>query len=242
MQPIILDGTSLSIENVVEISKEKRKVEISPAALEKVIEGRKSVERILESGKTAYGVNTGFGKLAEKKIDPKQLLQLQLNLVRSHAVGVGEPLSEEAARAVMVVRLNTLLQGHSGIRPDVANQLLNFLNHNLIPEIPRYGSLGASGDLAPSAHIALALLGEGKIIRDGKSVASEIALKEVGIKPLKMKEKEGLAIINGTQVMTGLGCLIVNAAKNFLEILDIASALSLEALGGNIDAFDSRVH
>jgi histidine ammonia-lyase len=242
MTPLILDGNCLSIENVLQISKEKREVEISPSAMEKVREGRKSVERIIESGKTAYGVNTGFGKLAEKKIDPKELPQLQLNLIRSHAVGVGERFSEEASRAVMVVRLNTLLRGYSGIRPGVAIQLANFLNLNLIPDIPRYGSLGASGDLAPSAHMALALIGEGRIIRKGEAVLAESALKEAGIRPLKLREKEGLALINGTQVMTGLGCIISGDTKNFLDTLDIASALSLEALGGNIEAFDPRVH
>jgi histidine ammonia-lyase len=242
MRAVVLDGTSLSIDSVIRVSRDGASTEISKKALDLVDVGRKSVSRVLASGKTAYGLNTGFGKFSERKIDPKKLNQLQINLIRSHAVGTGEPLSDDAARAAMVVRLNTLLRGFSGIRTEVAIQLAKYLNSNLIPEIPRYGSLGASGDLAPSAHIALTLVGEWNVMRQGKRIPTRTALKELGLKPIKFKEKEGLAMINGTQVMTGLACLLIHDAINFFDLLDIASALSLEALEGNVDAFDKRVH
>ena len=242
MSGIQLDGESLSIEAVLRVARQKVPVQIAERALHKVKEGRRSVERILVSEKISYGINTGFGKFSEKVIDRKDLLQLQLNLIRSHAVGTGDPLPEDAARAVMLVRLNTLLKGRSGIRPELAKQIMTYLNSNVVPEIPRYGSLGASGDLAPSAHFALTLVGEGKLVRNGRSFPANVVLKELGIKPLRLREKEGLAIINGTQVMTGLGCLLVSDALNFFDLLDIAAVFSLEALGGNIDAFESRVH
>ena len=238
---IVLDGTSLRIDQIISISRDLAQVSIADEAIARVEDGRKIVDRIVKSGKTAYGLNTGFGVLAEKKIDLRDLEVLQLNLIRSHAAGVGSPLSNDEVRAMMVVRLNTLLKGYSGVRPEIVNQLKDFLNSNVVPEIPRYGSLGASGDLAPSAHLALTLIGEGNVIHEGKKLPSRQFLKKVGLKPIRLKEKEGLAIINGTQVMSGLGCLLVKDATNFLDLLDIAAALSLEVLGGNIDSFDSRI-
>ncbi len=208
----------------------------------KVDAGRKVVERISKSGKTAYGINTGFGKLADKKIDNKDLDQLQLNLVRSHASGVGDPLASDDVRAIMVVRLNTLLRGYSGVRRDVISQLVDFLNSDVVPVIPRYGSLGASGDLAPSAHLAISMIGEGDVYLKGSIVPTKQAFRQLGLKPIILKEKEGLAIINGTQVMSGLGSLLVDDVDIFLQALDIAGALSLEALGGNLEPFDHRVH
>lgn len=239
-QGIVLDGLSLTIDQILLVSRDLASVTVSPRALQEVDNGRKTVERIVKSGKTVYGLNTGFGKLAEKRIETKDLDALQLNLVRSHAAGVGDPLAQDQVRALMLVRLNTLLRGHSGVRKEVIEQLVSFLNSNIVPVIPRYGSLGASGDLAPSAHLALALVGEGMTTNEGKSVKE--MLKHIGLHPIKLKEKEGLAIINGTQVMSGLGSLLISDASNFFDILDIAGALSLEALGGNIEPFDSRVH
>jgi histidine ammonia-lyase len=239
---ITLDGVSLTIQQLLEISRASSQVSVSDEALGKVEAGRKIVERIIKSGKTAYGVNTGFGKLAERKIEYKDLEQLQLNLVRSHASGTGDPLILEEVRAIMAVRLNTLLRGYSGVRTEVISQLVNFLNSNVIPVIPRYGSLGASGDLAPSAHLALSMIGEGEVFLNGDRVATKKLFQNLGLKPIILKEKEGLAIINGTQVMSGLGSLLVHDAANFLDALDVAAAVSLEALGGNLESFDPRVH
>ncbi|MGI0081404.1 MAG: histidine ammonia-lyase, partial [Nitrososphaerales archaeon] len=213
-----------------------------PAALENVVNGRRSIERIFKSGKTIYGINTGFGKLADTKVSPQEIDHLQLNLIRSHAVGTGSALAQDEARAVMAVRLNSLLRGNSGVRPEVVLKLKEFLNERIYPIIPRYGSLGASGDLAPSAHLALCFVGEGFVFdKKGRKVETTKYLQRAGIKPLKLKAKEGLAIINGTQVMTGLACLIIHDAESVLSNLDIAGAMSLEALGGSIVPFDSRV-
>ncbi len=241
-QKIVLDGLSLTIDQILEISRNLARVSLSKEALDSVENGRKVVERIIKSGKTAYGVNTGFGKLSEKKIDLKDLEALQLNLIRSHAAGVGDPLSAEEVRAIMVVRLNTLLRGYSGVRKKVVEQLVNYLNSNLVPEIPRYGSLGASGDLAPSAHLALAMVGEGNVVSEGHRKPIKDLLRAEGLNPIKLKEKEGLAIINGTQMMSALGSLLVRDATNFFDNLDIAAAVSLEALGCNLGPFDSRIH
>ncbi|MGI0081560.1 MAG: aromatic amino acid lyase, partial [Nitrososphaerales archaeon] len=155
---IILDGETLVIQDVVAIARKYSRVEISPAALENVVNGRRSIERIFKSGKTIYGINTGFGKLADTKVSPQEIDHLQLNLIRSHAVGTGSALAQDEVRAVMAVRLNSLLRGNSGVRPEIVLKLKEFLNERIYPIIPRYGSLGASGDLAPSAHLALCLV------------------------------------------------------------------------------------
>ena len=238
---VILDGTSLTVKDVVHISRDDFRVEISPFALALVRRGRKSIEEILRSNKTVYGINTGFGKLADTKISPGQLEQLQLNLIRSHAVGTGDPLEEDEVRAVMTVRLNSLLRGNSGVRTEVVRQLQDFLNHNIVPVIPRYGSLGASGDLAPSAHLALCLVGEGSVLDSGKVVRTKRVLTREGVSPIRLKAKEGLAIINGTQVMTGIGALIVEDVYSLIRNLDIAAAMSVEALGGSLSPFESKV-
>jgi histidine ammonia-lyase len=241
-QEVSLDGNSLNIEQVVRIARQFDKVEISPSALSNVKEGRKSVERILRSSKTVYGLNTGFGKLADVRIESGQLDALQLNLIRSHSVGTGPNLTEEEARAMMVARLNSLLRGNSGIRPEVAKQLQKFLNARIHPEIPSYGSLGASGDLAPSAHLALCLVGEGFALSEGKRVSARTMLRRRKIAPIKLKAKEGLAIINGTQLMTGLGCLLANDCESMFYNLDVAAALTIEALRGSSTPYESRVH
>lgn len=239
---IILDGESLTGEDVVGVARNYLRVEISPKALDSVVSGRNSIERILKSGKTVYGINTGFGKLADTRVSPKELDRLQLNLIRSHSVGTGSALAEDEVRAVMTVRLNSLLRGNSGVRLEVVLQLKEFLNRRVYPVIPRYGSLGASGDLAPSAHLALCLVGEGSLFaKDGRKVETKKHLRLAGITPLKLKPKEGLAIINGTQVMTGLACLLIHDAESVLSDLDVAGAMSLEALGGSAAPFDSRV-
>ncbi len=237
-----LDGNSLTIDQVVKASRGFERIEVTAAALDRVKKGRQSIERILKSGKIVYGLNTGFGKLADVKIRSSQLDELQLNLVRSHSVGTGPSLAEDETRALMIVRLNSLLRGNSGVRPTVIQQILNFLNHRIYPHIPRYGSLGASGDLAPSAHLALSMVGEGHVIVNGRRVRTQSVLRKERIFPIILKAKEGLAIINGTQMMTGLGCLLIYDSLSLLFNLDVASAVSLEALGGTSTSFESRIH
>lgn len=196
---------------------------------------------MLASGDTFYGINTGFGKLADKKIPRSDLENLQKNLIRSHSVGVGPLLDEPETRAVMVVRLNSLLKGNSGVSPVVVEQLQVFLNKRIFPAIPRFGSLGASGDLAPSAHLALCLIGEGFVYENGSKIRTEEVLKTRGIEAIVLKAKEGLAIINGTQVMTAIGCLLIHDTEIALKSLDVISAMSLEALEGSTIPFDDRV-
>ncbi len=237
-----LDGSALTIAQVNQVAKYYAKVELSESALGAVKRGRESVERILKSGVAAYGVNTGFGILADTRIQDKQLGELQLNLIRSHSVGTGEALSEIDARAAMLVRLNSLLRGNSGITLEVVRILQAFLNKKVYPFIPRYGSLGASGDLAPSAHLGLCLIGEGFAFgEDHKKIPTITILNSKRIKPLRLKAKEGLAIINGTQVMTAMGAIAVHDSINLLRSMDVAAAMSLEAMGGSLSPFDSRI-
>jgi histidine ammonia-lyase len=237
-----LDGSSLTVDRVVQVARHFAKVIVTQDAIERVTLGRKSIERIVRSHKTVYGVNTGFGKLAEIKVAEDELAQLQLNLVRSHSVGTGEPLSEEESRAVMVVRLNSLLKGNSGVSVPLVRQLERFLNERVYPLIPRHGSLGASGDLAPSAHLALCMIGEGFVIENGERVPSSNFLPAKGIEPIELGPKEGLALINGTQVMTGLASLLIHDAENLLLSLDVVTACTLESLGASLIPFDARVH
>lgn len=239
---VILDGESLSFQDITEIARNHLKAEIAQSALERVSKGRDSIERILKSRRTVYGINTGFGKLAESRVGKKEIDRLQLNLIRSHAVGSGVALEEDETRALIVVRLNSLLKGNSGVRDCVVLLLRDFLNNRFLPIIPRHGSLGASGDLAPSAHLALSLVGEGLAFdKQGAKVRAISRLNELGLRPIRLKAKEGLAIINGTQVMTGLACLLTSDSEQALLNLDIAGALSLEALGGSLTPFDARV-
>jgi histidine ammonia-lyase len=239
---VIVDGTVLTLLEVVAVARNHARVEISQQAREAVRKGREAVERILKSGKSAYGINTGFGKFADVKIGSQRLEELQFNLLRSHSVGTGEPISEEDARAMMLVRLNSLLRGNSGVRLQVVQILQEFLNKGIYPFIPRYGSLGASGDLAPSAHLGLCMIGEGMVIDEkGNGIDTARVFKTKRIRPITLKAKEGLAIINGTQMMTAIGSLAVSDAISLLKNLDIAAALSLEALGASLSPFDSKV-
>lgn len=240
-QPVLLDGSSLTIAQVHNVARKYASVEISKRALDEVKKGRHSVDRILKSGVTAYGINTGFGKLADTKIEADELGELQQNLLRSHSVGTGEPLSEEDARAVMVVRLNSLLRGNSGVSEEVTKILQEFLNKRIYPFIPRFGSLGASGDLAPSAHLGLCMVGEGFVVENGKRTKTLGVLRSKGIKPISLKAKEGLSIINGTQVMTAIGALTIYDSVVLLRNLDIAAAMTLESLGASLSPFDSRI-
>jgi histidine ammonia-lyase len=238
---IILDGSSLSINQVVSVARESAEVGIADFTRKKVSEGRKCVERLLASGNTYYGINTGFGRLADRKVPKAELEKLQKNLIRSHSVGVGSPLGQHETRAVMVVRLNSLLNGNSGVSIEVVEQLCTFLNRKIYPLIPRFGSLGASGDLAPSAHLALCLMGEGYVTFNGEKVSTADVLRQNNIEAIQLKAKEGLAIINGTQVMTAIGSLLIHDAEVALKSSDLISAMSLEALQGSVIPFQKKV-
>ena len=229
---VVLDGLSLKIGEVVSIARDFSKVEISSSARERVVESRRVIEGLIGSGKIYYGINTGFGKLADTLVSGDDLEQLQINLLRSHSVGLGPFLTEEEVRALMVLRLNSLLRGNSGVRYDVIEQLCSFLNTRIFPAIPSYGSLGASGDLAPSAHLALCMIGEGNVFVAGETVSTDKVLRENGITALKLKAKEGLSIINGTQLMTAIACILVHDAAMLLTSMDIISAMSLEVFAG----------
>ncbi|OLE66277.1 MAG: histidine ammonia-lyase [Acidobacteria bacterium 13_1_20CM_2_68_14] len=199
------------------------------------------VQRILASDQQVYGVNTGFGLLKDIRIPRDRLDVLQLNLIRSHCAGLGDPLPPEATRALMLLRAHVLARGHSGVRPLVVETLLDHLNADLLPVVPEQGSLGASGDLAPLSHVALALLGEGEVVLRGVRMRTPAALETTGLAPLRLGPKEGLALINGTQFITAVGVLALLQAEELAAVADVAGALSLEALKGSHRAFDERL-
>src|SRR5690242_4317714 len=230
---IALDGRSLTLADVVAIARHRAPVSAAPAALDRVRASRAAVERAIARGDTMYGVNTGFGKLANVRIPPDKLQDLQRNLIRSHASGVGDPLPVEAVRAMMLLRANVLLMGTSGARAELPLLLVELLNRGIHPSIPSQGSVGASGDLAPLSHLALALMGEGA---DGAKV------RAAGLTPVVLEAKEGLAFINGTQAQTGLATLLVHDAWTLWRTAHAAGALSLEAARGTPVAFDPRIH
>jgi len=203
---------------------------------------RAVVEQIVAENRAVYGVNTGFGKLSDVRIDPDKLSELQVNLVRSHSCGLGNPLSEVEARAMLLLRANVLACGLSGARSIVADTLVAMLEQGVTPVIPEKGSVGASGDLAPLAHLALAAIGEGEAFYKGERLAGAEALKRAGIEPLQLEVKEGLALLNGTQAMGAVGALALHRAERVTHLADVAGAMSLEALKGTPVAFDERIH
>src|SRR5213594_3959440 len=201
---VTIDGRSLSIADVLAVARHGARVAIAPHSLAAVIASRRTVEAAAARGDTIYGVNTGFGKLAHVRIKPEQARQLQLNLIRSHASGVGEPLPVDGVRAMMLLRANVLVRGTSGVRPALPELIVAMLNRGVHPRVPSLGSVGASGDLAPLAHLALAMVGEGE---DGQ------ALRDQGLEPIALEAKEGLAFVNGTQAQTGLAALLAHGAR-----------------------------
>ncbi len=238
---IRLDGKTLNAASLEAIAAGEP-VDLDPAALALVKENRAVIDRILSEKRVVYGINTGFGQFATVVIPEDQLAQLQLNLVRSHAAGVGEPLPIQQTRALMAARINCLLKAHSGIRVEPIELLKECLNRNIVPVVPCQGSVGASGDLAPLAHMALLLVGEGLAWDCGKHVAGGEALKKAGLEPIRLQPKEGLALINGTQLITSLGNLAVARLRKLLPLADEIAALSLEALHGTSAAYDARIH
>ena len=242
MDCLILDGQPLALAEIEAVSLYARPVEIAPTARERMIAGRALIEKILAAGQTVYGVNTGFGKLSEVSVPSGNLAQLQTNLVRSHAGGIGQPMSEAESRAMLLLRANVLAKGYSGCRPAVVELLIAMLNEGVHPIIPEKGSVGASGDLAPLAHLALVVIGEGEALYQGERMTGAAALHRAGLKSVQLQAKEGLALLNGTQAMAAVGGLAAARALRLAQIADLAGAMSLEALMGTPAAFDPRIH
>lgn len=238
---IQLDGNNLTAELLTAIA-EGKQVSLNGDALAKVHENRAVIDRILREKRVVYGINTGFGQFASVIIPEDQLAQLQTNLIRSHAAGVGDPLKIPETRALMAARINCLLRAHSGIRVEPIQLLADCLNRNVLPVIPCQGSVGASGDLAPLAHMALFLIGEGLAWGDSGQIPGGEALLRAGLKPIQLQPKEGLALINGTQMITSLGNLAVCRLRRLVPLADEIAALSLEALCGTRAAYDARIH
>ena len=241
MDVLRLDGQPLTLAEIEAVALSRCPVEIAPGARIRGSASRAFIEQIVGEGQTVYGVNTGFGKLSDVRISDDHLAQLQTNLVRSHAGGVGRPLSEPESRAMLLLRANVLAKGFSGTRIEVLELLAALLNAGVHPVIPEKGSVGASGDLAPLAHLALVVIGEGEAFYEGRRVPGGEALQRAGLKPLQLAAKEGLALLNGTQAMVAVGGLAVARAQRLAELADVAGAMSLDALMGTPVAFDPRI-
>lgn len=242
MDTFVLTSAGLTIDDVIAVAREGAVLELSQEVKDRILTARSVVDRFVDQERVIYGITTGFGKFSDVYIGKEDTAQLQTNLIMSHAVGVGNPLPEEIVRAVMLLRVNALCRGYSGIRLETVQQLVDLLNHRIHPVIPEKGSLGASGDLAPLSHMVLPMLGLGECDYRGSRLPAAEALAQAGLEPIALSSKEGLALINGTQVMTAIGCFAVDLAKRLAKQSDINLAMSMEALGGITDAFDARIH
>jgi histidine ammonia-lyase len=236
-----LSGKPLSLEQIADVAYGREPVQIAASVRPRILASRKVVDDIVTREAGVYGVNTGFGKLADVRIPRDEIGALQLNLIRSHACGIGPPLSEPEVRAMMLLRANVLTLGFSGVRPEVIELLCQMLNQRVHPVVPEKGSVGASGDLAPLAHLALNLIGEGEAFFAGNRMDSGEALKGAKLKPVKLEAKEGLALLNGTQAMHAVGGLSISRAKRLTSIADVAGAMTLEGLRDTPAAFDPRL-
>ncbi|WEG13834.1 histidine ammonia-lyase [Pullulanibacillus sp. KACC 23026] len=239
---IELDGSHLTIKEFEKIVLLDESVKATDESWERVQESRRAVESVVENGQIVYGITTGFGKLSDVYIAREDVEDLQLNLIRSHACGVGAPFPEKVARGMLLLRANALLKGYSGVRQEVIERLLDLLNHQIHPVIPQQGSLGASGDLAPLAHLALVLIGEGEVIYKGERLDTNLVYDQLGWLPLRLSAKEGLALINGTQAMTSQGVINLLKAIRLARLSEVTAALTMEALEGVMTAFDEAVH
>jgi histidine ammonia-lyase len=242
MKTIALDLDGLTLEELVAVAREGAAVQFAAGAEKRITEGRALIDRWVREEKRIYGVTTGFGALSDVAISSKDTRRLQENILMSHAAGVGNPLEPEIVRAAMALRLKDFSRGHSGIRLETARQLLEILNRGVVPVVPEKGSVGASGDLAPLAHLALVLIGLGEAFYRGRRVSGRAALDACGLEPLALESAEGLALVNGTQVMTAIGALAVHDAIRLAKLIDIAAAMSLEVLMGSRTEFDPRIH
>lgn len=241
-KPIRIDGQHLSLEDVAVVSRSFARVDLSIFAKKNIKNSRKIVEEIIKKRDPVYGINTGFGSLKDKNIQIHQLVQLQANLIRSHASGVGSYFSEAEVRASALIRANSLAKGYSGVRIELIEAILKLLNEGVFAFVPQQGSVGSSGDLAPLSHLALVLMGEGEVIIEGKRIPAIELLKKKGIKPIVFEAKEGLALNNGTSFLTGVAALNVFEVLKLFEWSLKALSLSLEALGATLTAYDERIH
>jgi histidine ammonia-lyase len=241
-ETVVLDGRSLTVADVEAVARAARRVALAPDVRARMLRAHEHVDRIVRRRDVVYGVTTGFGKLSEVAIPPERLAELQVNLVRSHAAGVGAELPREATRAMMLLRANVLAKGHSGARPELPELLVEMLNAGLWPPIPEQGSVGASGDLAPLAHLGLALIGEGDLYGPTGRTSAADALRASGLAPITLGPKEGITLINGTQAHTAIAALAVADARALWHAAHVAGAMSLEALLGTPVAFDARIH
>jgi histidine ammonia-lyase len=239
---IILSGETLTIEEVVKVARGREHVQISDSARSKMERSRAFVDKLVSENRVVYGVTTGFGQFKNVAISPEQTATLQANLIRSHATGVGAPLSEDVVRASIVIRINSLLRGHSGVRSTVIDRLVDLLNYDVYPFVPCQGSVGSSGDLAPLSHIMLVIMGEGEVIEEGKRKPSGEVIAKKGLGTVVLMSKEGLALNNGTAVQTGLGALAVHDARELAKVFDVAYAMTLETIMGTTTACDARLH
>lgn len=239
---LFLDGNSLTLESFKDIVEKGATVSLAPKAREHVQKSRAHVEKAIQSGEKIYSINTGFGYLSKVSIPTEKQDELQVNLLRSHAAGVGDPHSEVETRGILLLRTNVLAKGYSGVRPELVDTLIEMLNKKVHPLIPCKGSVGASGDLAPLAHLALVLIGEGEAIYEGKRLSGKDAMAKAGIKTIKLAPKEGLSLINGTQQMTALGALTLLKAEELVDLADLVCSASLEGVLGTPRAFKAWVH
>ena len=241
-QTLLIDGNSVTLEDVERVARFNLPVALSDTAKSQIAGSRALIEKVLKENRVVYGVTTGFGKFKDVYIAPEDTLKLQKNFLRSHASGVGPPFDRDTVRAITLLRANALAKGYSGIREEVVQLLLEFLNRGIHPVVPEQGSVGASGDLAPLAHLCLVLIGEGEAEVDGKLLPGREALIAKKLSPVTLQAKEGLALTNGTQVMSALGALVVLQAERLAKTADIIGAMSLEAQLGSEKAFSELVH
>ncbi|MFW9767459.1 MAG: histidine ammonia-lyase [Candidatus Thorarchaeota archaeon] len=240
--PVMVDGESLTLEDVVQVARYNEPVLLHESTIPRISSSRAVVEAAIKEGKVVYGINTGFGDLSDVCISSVDLAKLQVNLIRSHSVGVGDPFPVEVVRGMMLLRANALAKGYSGVRLEVISTLIELLNKDVTPVVPQQGSVGSSGDLAPLAHMALVMIGEGEAVYKGDRMDGAKALKKAGIRSLELQAKEGVALINGTQPMASVGAITVYDAFDTVKDAMIAAAMSLEALRGTRVAFDERIH
>ncbi len=239
---VIVDGGPLTIADVVAVARSRARATPGPDLSVRMGPARELVSAAAEGGEVVYGITTGFGALASTRIDPAEARSLQVNLLRSHAAGVGEPMPDDVVRAMLVLRARTLAQGHSGVRPLLVERLLELLDRDLLPVVPTYGSVGASGDLAPFAHLALPVIGEGSIRHDGVIRPAADALTDAGLEPLTLAAKEGLSLLNGTEGMSAMLCLAIERTERLVMVADLATALTVEALLGSARPFRPEIH
>jgi histidine ammonia-lyase len=241
MDALSIDCHPLSVEDVIRVARHGQEVRLGANAVAAMSRSRAVVDRVVEQRRVVYGITTGFGRFADVIIPADSVERLQRNLILSHSVGVGAPLATDVVRAMMVLRVGSLARGYSGIRPATVQLLVDMLNHGITPVVPSKGSVGASGDLAPLAHLAGVMIGEGEVTVDGRVVSARIGLSAAGLRPIALSSKEGLALINGTQLMCALGALLVADARRAMAVANIAGALSLEAVRGTNRPFEAKV-